>query len=64
MLIEDRKVMKKGYIKPSFSTLELDRAIAQTIGVGTGEAAHDDSNEDGDALSGSFDSSVFPWNED
>ena len=56
--------MKKGYIKPSFATLELDRAIAQTIEVGTGEAAHDDSNEDGDALSGSFDSSVFPWNED
>ena len=56
--------MKKGYVKPSFATLELDRAIAETISVGTGEAAHDDTNEDGDALSGSFDSSVFPWNED
>ena len=55
--------MKKEYIKPSFTTLQLDKDIAQTITVGTGEAEHDDSNDDGDALSGSFDSSVFPWNE-
>ena len=57
--------MKKGYMRPACGVLELDQAGALLAGSGNGSYEVDTNTDadDSDALSGSFDSGEFPWNE-